>query len=133
MGKKNLTICRDRFLMFKTFRLYRSGFVYPRRSVGQMPCTNLDKNIRVLFVRLIDCNHELFEYVSLYRYLIMWLNYSLLTYGTCDGIVAVIDATGLNWRHIIKLPFGVTGKMLKFMEVRQKRSYLVFFKQNNIL
>lgn len=84
-----------------------------------MPCTNLDKNIRVLFVQLKDHDHGLFDFVSLYKYLAMWLHYLLVVYGTCDGVIAVLDSSGLSWRHMVKFPIGVTHKMLKYMEVRQ--------------
>jgi len=32
-------------------------------------------------------------------------------------MVIVIDTKGLSWRHIVKIPIGIAGKMLKFLEV----------------
>ncbi|KAL4097280.1 hypothetical protein QTP88_022080 [Uroleucon formosanum] len=86
-------------------------------SIGQMPTINTDKNDRVLYIMFQDPDHEMFEYLSLFKYLIMWMNYTLLKYGTCEGMIIVIDSKGLNWHHIVKLPIGIAGKMLKFMEV----------------
>lgn len=86
-------------------------------SICQMPTANTDKNNRVLFMMFQDNNHEMFEYLPLFKYLTMWMNYMLLKYGTCDGMVIVIDSKGLSWRHIVKLPIGIAGKMLKFLEV----------------
>uniref|UniRef100_A0A2S2P104 Alpha-tocopherol transfer protein-like n=1 Tax=Schizaphis graminum TaxID=13262 RepID=A0A2S2P104_SCHGA len=86
-------------------------------SICQMPTVNTDKNDRVLFMMFQDTNHEIFEYLSLFKYLTMWMNYTLLKYGTCDGMVIVIDTKGLSWRHIVKIPIGIAGKMLKFLEV----------------
>ncbi|XP_025191877.1 alpha-tocopherol transfer protein-like [Melanaphis sacchari] len=86
-------------------------------SICQMPTVNTKKNDRVLFMMFQDTNPEMFEYLSLFKYLAMWMNYMLLKYGTCDGMIIVIDSKGLNWRHIVKLPIVITGKMLKFLEV----------------
>lgn len=83
-----------------------------------MPTINLDKNQRILYMQFIDYNHDGFDYVSLYKYLVMWMEHTLLAYGTCDGITTVVDTKGLSWRHVIKLPLGVSIKMLRFLEVR---------------
>lgn len=97
-------------------------FLY--RSVGQLPVSNDDKTDRLIYMQFKDYNHEMFDFVVLYRYLFMWLNYSLLTYGTSEGIIAVIDSKGLSWRHIVKLPVVISTKMLKFLEVRQSLKIL---------
>lgn len=82
-----------------------------------MPTFNTDRNDRVLFMMFQDYDHQMFEYLPFFKYLVMWMDYTLLKYGACDGMVIVIDSKGLNWRHIVKLPLGIAGKMLKFLEV----------------
>ncbi|VVC28349.1 CRAL/TRIO, N-terminal domain,CRAL-TRIO lipid binding domain [Cinara cedri] len=85
-------------------------------SIGQMPSVNIDKSERFLFVQLKNYNANLFEYSSIFKYLAMWMDHTLLRYGTCDAIIAVIDSKGLNWRHIIKLPVLLCRQMLLFLE-----------------
>lgn len=87
-----------------------------------MPSSNRDRNIRVLYSQFIDTNPALFEYVPNFKYLIMWMKHMLLTYGTCDEVVVVVNATGLSWRHIIKLPINICTKMMKFLEVSRNGS-----------
>lgn len=96
-----------------------------------MPTVNTDKNYRVLYIMFQDPDHEMFEYLSFFKYLIMWMNYTLLKYGTCDGMIIVIDSKGLNWHHIVKLPLGIAGKMLKFMEVSSNLNNSLYNNNNN--
>lgn len=92
------------------------------RSISPMPSSNRDRNIRVLYAQFIDTNPASFEYVPNFKYLLMWMKHMLLTYGTCDEVVVVVNATGLSWRHIIKLPISLCTKLLKFLEVSRNGS-----------
>lgn len=85
-----------------------------------MPTDKADKGDRVLYIQFKNYNADAFEYVSLYKYLFMWMDYTLMMYGTCDGLIVVLDSKGLSWRHIMKLPLGITTKMLKFLEVSER-------------
>lgn len=89
------------------------------RGVSPMPSSNLDKSDRVLYLQLINDNPSAFDFLAVFKYLSMWMRYQLLTFGSCDGIVVIMDTKALSWRHIIKLPIGITAKMLKYMEVRR--------------
>lgn len=82
-----------------------------------MPAVNTDKSDRVLFMQFKEHDHKLFDYEPDYKYMIMWMEYVLMTYGTCDGMIVVFDSKGLGWRHIVKLPISLSVKMLKFLEV----------------
>ncbi|XP_025410036.1 alpha-tocopherol transfer protein-like [Sipha flava] len=86
-------------------------------SICQMPTVNTDKSDRVLYIQFRDYNPEMLDFVSAYKYLVMWMQYSLLRHGTCDGIIVVIDAKGLSWRHILKIPISITMQLIKYMEV----------------
>lgn len=86
-----------------------------------MPSVNLEKSPRVLYIHFKDPSPALLDFVAYFKYLIMWIKHSLLTYGTCDGMIAVINNDGLSWRHIIKVPIGTTSKMVKFLEVHYVR------------
>jgi len=95
-----------------------------------MPTANTDKNDRVLFIMFQDPDHEIFEYLSFFKYLVMWMNCTLLKYGTCDGMIIVVDSKGLNWHHIVKLPIGIAGKMLKFLQVSRNLNNSLYNNNN---
>lgn len=99
------------------------------RSICPIPADKADKGDRVLYLQFKDYNPEAFDYVSLYKYLIMWMEYALMMYGTCDGLIVVLDSKGLSWRHIMKLPLGITTKMLKFLEVSERYHRFEFLDQ----
>lgn len=82
-----------------------------------MPSVNSDKSDRILYVQLKDYNADMYEYMSIFKYLAMWMDHTLLRYGTCDGIIVVVNSKGLNWRHVIKLPVLLCRQMLSFLEV----------------
>lgn len=98
-----------------------------------MPCTNNDKSDRIIYMQFKDVNPNALDYVSLFKYLVMWLNYTLLMYGTSDGLIAVVDSKSLSWRHIIKIPLGTTSRMLKFLEVSTTDSYKFIIKIISII
>lgn len=85
-----------------------------------MPTVNTDKSDRILYLQFRDSSPDMLDFLSLYKYLAMWMSYSLMTYGTCDGVVVVIDSKGLSWRHLLKVPISITMKMIKYMEVGRK-------------
>jgi len=87
------------------------------RSISQMPSLNKDKRDRILYIQFKDHDHGSFVYVSFYKYLLMWMEYTLIKYGTCDGVIVVVDSKGLGWRHVVKVPIGISAKLLSFMEV----------------
>lgn len=82
-----------------------------------MPSVNLDKSYRVVYMHIKNTDHRLFEFVPLFKYVIMWIKHMLLMYGTCDGITFVFNNDGLSWRHVLKLPMRITHTMLQFLEV----------------
>lgn len=91
-----------------------------------MPTTNTNKSDRVLYIQFKNNNPDMMDFVSLYKYLAMWMKYSLLIHGTCDGIIVVIDSKGLSWRHILKVPISITMQMIKYMEVGCKKKMFLF-------
>lgn len=82
-----------------------------------MPSSNRNKNDRIVYTQFIDNNPALLECESGFKYMAMWMKFMLLSYGTCDGLIFVANASGLSWRHVIKLPIAMTIKLLSFLEV----------------
>lgn len=113
------TRCVQFYKYIKRFNVDFSLVSFFTRGISPMPASNLDKSDRVLYLELINENPSAFDFPVFYKYLTMWLRYHLLSFGSCDGIVAIIDSKGLSWRHVIKLPIGITAKLLKFLEVRR--------------
>lgn len=97
-----------------------------------MPTANTDSGDRILFMQFKNYNHDMFEYIPLYKYLVMWMEYTLLTYGTFNGLIVVVDSKGLSWRHILKIPLAVSGKMLKYLQVCFKKYSAVIVKHSII-
>lgn len=82
-----------------------------------MPSVNNDKCDRILYVQMKNYNADMMNYMAIFKYLAMWMDNMLLRYGTCDGVIVVVDSKGLNWRHIVKLPVLLCRQMLLFLEV----------------
>lgn len=85
--------------------------------MSEMVTVNLDKSDRVFYIQFKDTNPEFMEPIACFKYFVMWIKHTLLMHGTSDGIIIVMNSDGLSWRHIIKLPIGLTAKMCKFLEV----------------
>lgn len=53
-----------------------------------------------------------------------------MTTGTIDGIVMVMDAKNMSWRHITKTPINLMKKILDFIQVstaKTKKPQVLFW------
>lgn len=76
------------------------------------------KDGRYVYWQFKNTDPEKFNYMAIFKIVVMWMEYVLLTRGTFDGLTIVVNTSGLNWRHIVKLPVGIASKLLTFLQVR---------------
>ncbi|XP_050527936.1 alpha-tocopherol transfer protein-like [Daktulosphaira vitifoliae] len=89
---------------------------YDCTSLGDLTYNLKSKNDRYLYWQFKDTNPEMLNYMAIFKVLYMWMERTLLTEGTFDGVIIIINTAGLSWRHILKLPIGAVSKLLKFLQ-----------------
>lgn len=75
-------------------------------------------NDRIVVTNFKNPDPAEYEYVRCCRYLFMLLEYIMVTEGSFDGLIVVMNSKGMNWRHISKTPMTKMNRMLGYVQVR---------------
>ncbi|XP_050527869.1 alpha-tocopherol transfer protein-like isoform X2 [Daktulosphaira vitifoliae] len=110
---------------FETPNLFCDLDPIDEKIKNQFECTtwnhltydNYDKKEHYLYIQYDNItNFQLFDPLSDYKIMILWMEYLLLCHGTCDAVNVVINCINIQWRHIFKScsQISMIHKMLNY-------------------
>ncbi|XP_050527894.1 uncharacterized protein LOC126897984 isoform X1 [Daktulosphaira vitifoliae] len=90
--------------------------LYKSSSFGDLTLKYSGKGECIVYWQFKDPDIKLYDCLSSIKLFHMWLEYKLLHCGTFDGLVIVVNTSGLSWRHVIKIPITIMGEFFVYIQ-----------------
>ncbi|XP_050439725.1 alpha-tocopherol transfer protein-like [Adelges cooleyi] len=85
-------------------------------SVCDLTHDKTGKEVRFFYAQFQDVDPEKFDLISIYKALMMYLEYILLCNGTFDGFLVIVNCVGIHWRHVLKVPLSTAKRFISFFQ-----------------
>ncbi|CRK97995.1 CLUMA_CG011364, isoform A [Clunio marinus] len=112
--KFNLTLRKSGPHLFTNRDVLSSEFQSAKRTFQFCPLPKLtSENHKVTIIRLVDLDHNVFDYVQTVKMVLMCFDVRFIMYDDYDKTIAsgerfVIDTTGLSFRHFLKIATNIS-------------------------